>query len=160
MKHILVVDDNKVNLVSAKNLLSGNYKVTAVTMGAQALKFLENNVVDLILLDKNMPEMDGFEVMAKLQEREKTKNIPIVFLTADSDAGIESRCIREGAFDFIAKPFVPEVMLSRIEKVIELDELRRNLAKELDEKTKEVRLVRNKALQDVLTCLWNRSYTE
>lgn len=160
MKHILVVDDNKVNLVTAKNFLTGTYKVTAVTMGAQALKFLENNRVDLILLDKNMPEMDGFEVMAKLKEKDNTKDIPVVFLTADTDAGVESRCIREGAFDFIAKPFIPEVMLSRIAKVLELEELRSNLAKELDEKTKEVTTIKSKSQQDALTGLWNRSYTE
>lgn len=160
MKHILVVDDNKVNLVSAKNVLSGLYKVTAVTMGAQALKFLENNTVDLILLDKNMPEMDGFQVMEEIHNREKIKSIPIVFLTAETDAVVEARCIREGAIDFISKPFVPEVMLSRIEKVLELDEHRKCLARELDERTKEVTLARSKSLQDALTGLWNRSYTE
>ncbi|MDD6102139.1 MAG: diguanylate cyclase [Clostridiales bacterium] len=160
MKHILVVDDNKVNLVAAKNFLSGTYKVTAVTMGAQALKFLENNKVDLILLDKNMPEMDGFEVMEKLKEKNNTRDIPVVFLTAENDSGVEAKCIRAGAFDFIAKPFVPEVMLSRIAKVLELEELKNNLARELDEKTREVTTIKSKSQQDALTGLWNRAYTE
>ena len=61
MKHILIVDDNKTSLAAARAELGSIYKITAVTMGAQALKFLEKSSCDLILLDINMPEMDGFE---------------------------------------------------------------------------------------------------
>lgn len=160
MKHILIVDDNKVNLVSARTVLSDLYKVTAVTMGTQALKFLENNQVDLVLLDKNMPEMDGLEVMSRLRSNEKTREIPVVILTAEGDSGTEARCIEAGAVDFIAKPFVPGVMLSRIGRIIEIEELRKSLAVRLEEKTKEVSSIKSKAQQDALTGLWNRAYTE
>lgn len=67
MYHILIVDDDKLNLTVARNALSGTYKVTAVISGEQALHFLQNNICDLILLDINMPEMDGFEVMTKIR---------------------------------------------------------------------------------------------
>lgn len=160
MKHILIVDDNKMNLVSAKNALADDYKVTAVTSGAQALKFLENNQPDLILLDINMPEMDGFEVMNKISAREEWSNIPIVFLTADSESETESRCLEAGAMDFIAKPFVPVVMCSRIARILELEELRKSLANRLDQKMREVSDIKSKSLQDALTGLWNRTYTE
>ncbi|MGN0165713.1 MAG: diguanylate cyclase domain-containing protein [Lachnospiraceae bacterium] len=160
MKHILIVDDNKVNLVSARTVLCDYYKVTAVTMGTQALKFLENNIVDLVLLDKNMPEMDGLEVIARMRSNERTKYIPVIILTAEGDAGTETRCIEAGAVDFIAKPFVPGVMLSRIGRVLELEELRRNLANRLEEKTTEAMSLKNKSRQDALTGLWNRAYTE
>lgn len=160
MKHILIVDDNKMNLVSAKNALADDYKVTAVTSGMQALKFLENNQPDLILLDINMPEMDGFEVMNKISAREEWSNIPIVFLTADSESETESRCLEAGAMDFIAKPFVPVVMCSRIARILELEELRKSLANRLDQKMREVSDIKSKSLQDALTGLWNRTYTE
>lgn len=160
MKHILIVDDNKTNLASARSVLSGVYRVTAVTMGAQALKFLESNSCDLILLDINMPEMDGFEVMKKIGENEACKDIPIIFLTADNDAETESRCLEAGAVDFIAKPFVPAVMMSRISRILEMIDMRRQLADKLEQKIKEVSDIRSKARQDALTGLWNRAYTE
>ncbi len=160
MKHILIVDDNKTNLASARSVLSETYKVTAVTMGAQALKFLESNLCDLILLDINMPEMDGFEVMKRIRENERCANIPIIFLTADNDPVTESRCFEEGALDFIAKPFVTAVMRSRIARILELEDMRRRLANKLEEKIQEVTDIKNKSQQDALTGLWNRSYTE
>ena len=160
MKHILVVDDNKTNLVMAKDALCDLYKVTAVTMGAQALKFLENNTCDLILLDINMPEMDGFEVMSRIQQMEKCKDIPIIFLTADNDSAVESRCLEEGAQDFIAKPFVKRVMRSRIGRLLELEELRAELADRLEKKTLEVIDMQSKSQKDALTGLWNRAYAE
>ncbi len=119
MKHILVVDDNKTNLVSAKTALDGIYKVTAVTSGVQALNFLERNTYDLILLDINMPEIDGFEVLDEIKQREMSGtlpagNIPVLFLTADNDAEIWEQCIARGAMDVMEKPFVKSVMLARI----------------------------------------------
>ena len=160
MKHILIVDDNKENLTAARQVLNDSYKVTAVTMGIQALTFLENNLADLILLDINMPEMDGFEVMRKIREEPRLLDIPIIFLTADNDAATESRCLEQGAVDFIAKPFVPNVMRSRISRILELDDLRRSLADKLEQKMQEVTDIKSKSQQDALTGLWNRSYTE
>lgn len=160
MKHILIVDDNKTSLASARSVLSSIYKVTAVTMGAQALRFLEGNLCDLILLDINMPEMDGFEVMKRIRENERCANIPIIFLTADSDPVTESRCLEEGALDFIVKPFVAAVMRSRIARILELEDMRRQLADKLEKKIQEVSDIKNKSQQDALTGLWNRSYTE
>ncbi len=160
MKHILIVDDNKANLAAARTVLSDTYKVTAVTMGVQALKFLENNSCDLILLDINMPEMDGFEVMEKIRENEKRSSIPIIFLTADNDAETENRCLEAGALDFIAKPFVASVMRSRISRILELEDMRRQLADKLEQKIKEVTDIKSKSQQDALTGLWNRAYTE
>ena len=160
MKSILVVDDNKLNLATARTVLSDKYRVIPVMKGQQALTFLERGECDLILLDINMPEMDGFEVLKRIREMERCRNMPVIFLTADDDAETETRCFKEGAVDFIAKPFVPEIMLSRIGRALELDELRRSLADRLKQKTREVSDIKSKSQQDALTGLWDRAYTE
>lgn len=160
MKSILVVDDDKMNLATARKVLSEEYKVIPVMRGAQALTYLETGDCDMILLDINMPEMDGFEVLQKIREKEHCKNIPVIFLTADSDTDTETRCFKAGAIDFITKPFVPAVMRSRIGRALELEELRRSLADKLEQKTREVSDMKSKSSQDALTGLWNRAYTE
>lgn len=160
MKNILIVDDNKINLSSARMVLKDDYKVTAVMKGTQALAYLEKSPCDIVLLDINMPEMDGFEVLKKIRELPQGENIPVIFLTADSDSDTETKCFREGAVDFIVKPFVPEVMRSRISRTLELEELRQSLAVKLEQKTQEVTDIKSKSHKDALTGLWNRNYTE
>ena len=160
MKTILVVDDDKLNLSAARKVLSGEYKVIPVVRGTQVLSYLENEECDMILLDISMPEMDGFELLRKIRTMENGKDIPVIFLTADNDTETETRCFKEGAIDFIVKPFVPAVMQSRIGRALELEELRRGLADKLEKKTREVSDIRSKSYQDVLTGLWNRAYTE
>ncbi len=128
MKHILVVDDNKSNLVTARTILSDTYKTTAVTSGLQALKFLENNKPDIVLLDINMPDMDGFLTLKAMRNTSNGANIPVVFVTADSDSDTETRCLEAGAQDFISKPFVPIVMHNRIAILLELEELRSKIS--------------------------------
>lgn len=141
MKHILIVDDSKNNLIMAKQELSEEYQVTPVTSGAQALQFLSKKPTDLILLDINMPEMDGRETMRRIRENDDWKHIPIIFLTADSSPETESQCFIDGADDFIVKPFVPRVMKSRISHILELHDLRNDLQARLEEKTIELELV-------------------
>jgi len=160
VKHILVVDDDKTNLVAAKQALSDVYKVTAVTSGKDALKFLEKNTCDLILLDINMPEMDGFEVITRIKENENCAHIPVFFLTGDNNAETESRCLEAGAYDFIVKPFVQNVMFSRIERTLELEEMRRLLSEQLKETMQEMSDIKGKSQMDALTSLWNREYTK
>ena len=160
MDNIMIIDDDKINLATARKVLSDTYKVIPVIRGSQAIVYLENGDCDLILLDINMPEMDGFEVLQKIRQMESCKDIPVIFLTADNDTETETRCFKEGAIDFIAKPFVPEVMRSRIGRALELEELRCSLAERLEQKTREVSDIKNKSCQDALTGLWNRVYTE
>lgn len=160
MKTILIVDDNKLNLTTAKAVLSSEYRVISVMRGQQALTFLNENACDLVLLDINMPEMDGFEVLENIRKIEHCRNLPVIFLTADGDVGTETRCFEAGAVDFIAKPFVSDVMRSRVGRALELEELRRSLARQLQQKTHEVSVIRDMAQQDALTGLWNRAYTE
>ena len=160
MKTILVVDDNKLNLAAARRALESEYRVIPVMKGQQALTYLQTGECDIILLDINMPDMDGFEVMERIRTMEKFANTPVVFLTADSDAETETHCFKMGALDFITKPFVPDVMLSRIGRILEIEDLRRSLVDRLEQKAHEISDIRSKSHRDALTGLWDRLYTE
>ena len=157
---ILVVDDNRMNLILVKKILTDSYNVTTVTSGKEAFEHLESNNTDLILLDLRMPEMDGFQFLEIIKNDETLKSIPIICLTAVDEQDYELRCFELGALDFIAKPFVAEIMLMRIGRILELEKLRKSLANRLDEKIKEVSDIKSKSYQDALTGLWNRAYTE
>ncbi len=148
-KTILIVDDDRMNLVTAQKFLSEEYKVISVNSGKLAFKYLEKHKPDLILLDIFMPVMGGFEVMKQLQEHQEWSRIPVIFLTADRKTETEAQCFELGANDFITKPFEPRIMLNRIRRTIELDGYRKDLQQRLDEKTREVELVTIQAITTV-----------
>ena len=148
-KIILIVDDDRLTLATAQKLLETEYKVVAVNSGKQAFKYLERHMPDLILLDINMPEIGGFEVMETLQKDARWCKIPVIFLTADRSAETEIECFRVGACDYISKPFEPKIMLSRTKSTIELDGYRKDLQRRLDEKTKEMERITIQAIMTV-----------
>lgn len=143
----MAVDDSVMNLKSIKRLLSDRYKVIAVSSATDAMSYLEHAVPDLILLDVMMPETDGFEMMEILKKEPGLSNIPVIFLTADNDKEKELKGFRMGAVDFIVKPFEPDIVLSRIDKTIELENLRHHLESEVRIKTREIE---NITLQSVM----------
>ncbi|MCR4961163.1 MAG: diguanylate cyclase [Lachnospiraceae bacterium] len=145
-KHILVVDDVTTNLRYIGEVLKDKYTLSMAKSATQALKLMEKSIPDLILLDIKMPVMDGYEMLKTLKGDARYSEVPVIFLTADADEENETKGLRMGASDFIKKPFVPEVMLSRIERILSQEE-----------KNKEIRLM---ALKDPLTGLWNRTYIE
>lgn len=160
MKKILIIDDDRVSHVAAKAVLGKEYELVTVTDGMQGVKYLEENTCDLILLDIKMPGMNGFETYEEIRKNEKNVNIPVIFLTADNDADTETKCFEYGARDFIGKPFVKSVIKSRVNRTMELEELRATLAMRLDQKIQEVDQMKTKSYTDALTGLWNREYAE
>ncbi|MBO6137259.1 MAG: response regulator [Lachnospiraceae bacterium] len=136
---ILVVDDDTSNLRMASHILtSEGMRVSCLKSGAEALKFLEKNIPNLILMDIHMPEMDGFETLNRIKERQELANIPTIFLTADDDSETETKGLNIGAMDFIKKPFVAEVLLIRVRHTLELIRLQTSLEHEVEIKTQEV----------------------
>jgi len=123
LKTIFIVDDNDTNLMTAKTALDGIYRTFALPSAAKMFKLAEKITPDLILLDVDMPEMDGFEAMSVLKSDVKLKSIPVVFLTAKNDTKSEIQGFEMGALDFINKPFSPPVLIKRIETHIETDKL-------------------------------------
>jgi putative two-component system response regulator len=114
MKRIFVVDDNLTNLLAAKNELESYYHVFTMSSATKMIELLKKITPDLILLDIKMPEMDGFEALACLKSNSLYSDIPVIFLTGDTDAAIEARGLELGVIDFITKPFSPPVLLNRI----------------------------------------------
>lgn len=146
---ILVVDDDTANLKMANRILSAEkMRVSCLKSGEDAIKFLQGNRPDLILLDIHMPGMDGFETIAAIREDEGTSGIPVIFLTADDDSNAEARGLEAGAMDFIKKPFVPEVLLLRVKHTVELVRLQSDLSCEVKKKTQEV-VEQNKKLERI-----------
>ena len=148
-KIILIVDDDRLTLSTAQNLLGDMYKVVAVNSGRQAYKYLDRHTPDLILLDINMPDIGGFEVMRALQADRRWKKLPVIFLTADRSSETEVECFRMGACDYISKPFEPQTMMSRIKSTLELDGYRKDLQRRLDEKTREMERITIQAIMTV-----------
>jgi CheY-like chemotaxis protein len=118
----LLVDDRRENLVALEAILQGLVVETvAVTSGEEALKSLLVDDFAVILLDASMPTMDGFETATHIKQRERTRHIPIIFLTAlDYDARLAFRGYQIGAVDFITKPFDPWVLRSKVAVFIDL----------------------------------------
>lgn len=137
---ILVVDDDTSNLRMAGHILtSEKMRVSCLKSGEDAVRFLEENRPDLILMDVHMPGMDGFETLAAVRANEKIADIPVIFLTADDDTETETRGLKAGAMDFIKKPFVPEVLLLRVRHTIDLIRLQTDLSCEVEKKTEVVK---------------------
>jgi len=150
---IFLVDDDMTNLTVGKRALSGTYSVFTLSSGALLLEMIENVIPDLILLDVNMPEMDGHEVIKHLKATQKTANIPVIFLTALNDEEMELKGLSLGAIDYITKPFSTPVLLKRIEVHLLVESQKKelmffnmNLEKMVAEKTTAVVDLKNAIL--------------
>ena len=117
-KTIFVVDDSGTNLSMAEEALEEQYRVITLVSAVKMFTILEKIIPDLILLDIEMPEMDGFEAIKQLKADEARAKIPVIFMTATADAANEARGRELGAVDFITKPFSKPVLLGLIEKYI------------------------------------------
>src|SRR5881275_3326834 len=126
---ILLVDDREENLLALEAILGGlGHDLLRATSGAEALKHLLMHDVSLILLDVQMPEMDGYETAAHIKGRARTQDVPIIFLTAiDREAHQAYRGYAAGAVDFLAKPFDPWVLRAKVEVFLGLQHERRRL---------------------------------
>ena len=118
METILVVDDNPAILAMIESALEETYNVIAVTSGMRALRYLENNRADLILLDVEMPIMDGIQTLQKIREKQGLSKVPVVFLTARKDGHTVAEGFKLGISDYITKPFEAEEIVERIRRVL------------------------------------------
>lgn len=130
---ILIVDDEPLNLQVLVEALKNEYEVAVVTTGRQALKQLKDHLSPkLILLDVNLPDIDGFEVFSRLSADEVLQNIPVIFITAQTDSDSETKALNLGAVDYIRKPFNRSVVLSRIRSHISTHGMMSRLIERVD----------------------------
>jgi signal transduction histidine kinase len=126
---VLVVDDTIANLKLLTSLLGGQrYDVRAVTSGRQALQAVEHDLPDLILLDISMPEMDGYEVCRRLKAHERSRGVPVIFLTALTDTADKIRAFEMGGVDYITKPFQFDEVLARVKTHVTLSRTQAELS--------------------------------
>ncbi len=134
---VLIVDDTPANIAVLSNILS-EYNVKAATSGAKALEIAKRFIPDIILLDIMMPVMDGYTVCAILKQDLRTRNIPVIFVTAMDDVANEERGFELGAVDYITKPVSPPIALARIKTHLRLYDQNRALAEMVNERTQEL----------------------
>ena len=120
MENVLIIDDSIGNIKMLSSILENEYNITVTKNGIDGINKLKQVQPSLILLDVLMPEMDGFEVLARLKEDKKTKNIPVIFITCLSDDKNEERGLSLGAVDYIVKPFNANVIRARVKNHIQL----------------------------------------
>ena len=141
---ILAVDDDNVILTTVKAVLSDKYIVIPFNSGQKMLNYLDRMqaankpLADLILLDFNMPEMSGLEVLGKIIDNPQVRNIPVVFLTGSADADEEVMALSMGASDYVSKPIRPQSLKARIKMHLELLNYHRNLEQLVESKTKTI----------------------
>ncbi|MDR2168339.1 MAG: response regulator [Clostridiales bacterium] len=166
-KTIFLVDDASSNLKLGSDLLSEYYTVFTLDSGKRMFKLIQKIRPDLILLDINMPEMDGYEVIRRLKADPATTDIPVIFLTAyDSDEN-EIRGFDLGALDYITKPFSAPRLLKRIELQLIMEDQRRelanyslNLEKMVHERTEEAVNLKNVFVETMTDLVEHRVITD
>ena len=117
---VLIVDDENMNILALTHILSPEYTVFAVKEGPDAIDVAEGYSPDVILLDIIMPDMDGYAVIAALKSSEKTKNIPVIFISGLSKPGDEEKGLSLEAADYITKPFSPAIVKLRVQNQIKI----------------------------------------
>jgi len=138
MKTIFVVDDNKSNLVTALDALSTHYQVLTFDSGARMLSTMARKMPDLILLDVQMPDMNGYQVMQTLKRDDRYKKVPVIFLTAMDSAVDEEKGLDMGALDYIIKPFSAVLLRKRVELHLKLFDYSNNLERMVEDKIQEL----------------------
>jgi diguanylate cyclase (GGDEF)-like protein len=141
---LLLVDDQPIHIQVLYRALSADHQLFMAHNGEQALKLCREHLPDLVLLDVVMPDMDGFEVLAKLKSQPETVDIPVIFVTAHGGDEIETHCLQAGAVDFIPKPVNPNVVKARVKTHLTLKF--------------QSDLLRDMAFMDGLTGVSNRRY--
>jgi phosphoserine phosphatase RsbU/P len=142
-KTILLVDDTPANIQVATSILKDIYKIRVATNGAKALALVKDAPrPDLVLLDVMMPEMDGYEVCTRLKADPQTRDIPVIFLTAQTEIEDETRGFEVGAVDYIHKPFSPAVVKARVQTHLVLRGIQAQLAQQLLTIQKELETAR------------------
>lgn len=117
-KMIVAVDDSSIILKRLTKVLGKNYDFHAFSVGTRALKFLNEYVPDLIILDIEMPEINGYEMLKIIRENPALKDVPVIFLTSNNDKNHVLKAVANGANDYVIKPIDEEILLEKIQAAL------------------------------------------
>ena len=158
-RKILIIDDERSNIAFLMNILKEDFKVAAALDGHKGLALAAAEGAqrpDLILLDVLMPGMDGYEVCERLKSDERTRHIPVIFVTAATDVADETRGFELGAVDYIAKPFHPPVVKARVRAHVEL-KVKSDLLDQLASVDGLMNIHNRRRFDEVLELEWGRA---
>jgi len=113
-KKIVAVDDSVIVLKMLTKLLGEEYDLHAFSSGNRALKFFKVQKPDLIILDIDMPEINGYEMLKMIKEKEELKEIPVIFLTSNSDKSHVVKAVAGGANDYVVKPIDEDILMDKV----------------------------------------------
>lgn len=159
-KKVLIIDDDSMQLRAANLALRNDYDVMFATSGENALEVLKTESPDIILLDIEMPYMDGYECLRHIKSFDKEDMLPVIFLTSNTSVEAELRGLALGAYDFIKKPFNKEIMKIRIQRTLDVFEAKNILSERALIAEKNAKDSLEESYKDALTGLWNRKYIE
>jgi len=156
---ILIVDDIEINRMILREILQDDYRIIEAANGSEALKILysDNILPTVVLLDIIMPDIDGFQVLERIKLEDKTKNIPVLFITAADSDETESRGLKSGAADYVTKPFNHDVVRARVDNHINLARYRHNLEQLVAKKAAEVTRTYEQTLEVLATIIEYRN---
>ncbi len=167
MYKIMIVDDNMTNLIMAKKILEELYEIVPVSSGRTALDFLKDmpEPPDLILLDVDMPDVNGFYVLSEIKNNPRLVDIPVIFLTAQDDPTTEVEGYFLGAIDYIKKPYTTALLKKRLDVHVQLLESQRqlkkyneNLSKTLKDKVHNIVELEYAIVEMFVSLMSNRSH--
>ena len=152
---VLIVDDIDINRIILREILQDDYDILEADNGQSALDilFTQSPLPDAMLLDIMMPGMDGFEVLEAMKAHARTEKVPVLFITAADASVNESRGLKEGASDYISKPFNPDVVKARVDNHIQLKRYRDHLEELLEKKIAELVAVHENTLETLATII-------
>ncbi len=128
---VLVVDGSDGDRMRLQQILEPRVQFNGVKTGGEALEYAKKNNIDLLLLAVKLPDMDGFELMRSLRKQAQLRELPIIMLTSDQTQKAEAAVVMAGGTDIIRKPFIPIIVVKKVEQVLEMEYLHRNLKKEV-----------------------------
>lgn len=117
-KMIVAVDDSGIILKRLAKVLGEDYDLHAFAIGKRALAFMKDRTPDLIILDIDMPEINGYEMLKSIKEREHLKDIPVIFLTSNGDKEHVVKAVAGGANDYVVKPIDDEILMEKIHTIL------------------------------------------
>ncbi len=151
MSNVYICDDDKLVLMMVERILGREHNVKTSKSIDELIELVAQEKPDLILLDFQMPGTNGYEGIKVLKEKNYFADVPVIMVTGERDSELEIKCLNEGVEDFVHKPFVPDVLLTRVQMVLD----RKASQKDMQQKMAEVI---DKSLHDSMTGLYNRDY--